>query len=187
MRNLTNQERMRIGQLYDANYDPALIQQRQDCKEICFDFNHTRPKDMETKMRLIRKLFKKTGEHFVIEQPFVCDYGYNISIGENFFANYNLVLLDPAPITFGDNVFVAPNCCFTTASHPLDVAQRNAGLETCQPIHVGDNVWIGANVTVLQGVTIGEGAVVAAGAVVNRDVSPHTLVGGVPAKLIKNI
>ncbi|MDO4171752.1 MAG: DapH/DapD/GlmU-related protein, partial [Prevotellaceae bacterium] len=98
-----------------------------------------------------------------------------------------LVILDPAPVTFGDHCFIAPNCCFTTATHPLDVERRNAGLETCKPIKVGNNVWIGANVTVLPGVTIGDGAVVAAGALVNRDVEAGTLIGGVPAKLIRRL
>lgn len=123
-----------------------------------------------------------TGEHLTIEQPFVCDYGYNISVGEGFFANYNLVILDPAPVTFGDNVFIAPNCSFTTASHPLDAERRNKGLETCKPIHVGNNVWIGANVVVLPGVTIGDNAVIGAGSVVTRDIPAGYVAYGNPCK-----
>ena len=123
-----------------------------------------------------------TGEHLTIEQPFVCDYGYNIRVGEGFFANYNLVILDPAPVTFGDNVFIAPNCSFTTASHPLDAERRNKGLETCKPIHVGNNVWIGANVVVLPGVTIGDNAVIGAGSVVTRDIPAGYVAYGNPCK-----
>ena len=125
--------------------------------------------------------------HFELLIRVMKQYGYNIELGENFFANHNTVILDCAKVTFGDNVFVGPNCGFYTASHPLDVERRVKGLETAQPITIGNNVWIGGGVTVLPGVTIGEGAVVAAGAVVTRDVEPKTVVGGVPAKLIKRL
>ena len=184
---MTEREKMLAGMLYDANFDEELLAQRMECKELCYDYNHTRPSDEKKREEILRRLFKSVGERICIEQPFVCDYGYNISVGEGFFANYNTVILDAAPVTFGDNVFVAPNCCFTTAAHPLDAERRNAGLETCKPIHVGNNVWIGAGVTVLGGVTIGDGAVIGAGALVNKDVAPNTVVGGVPAKYIKTI
>lgn len=105
-----------------------------------------------------------------MEQPFYCDYGYNIEIGENFYANMNCVILDEAKVTFGDNVFIAPSCGFYTAGHPLDVEQRNRGLEYARPIRVGNNVWIGAQVCVLPGVTIGDNTVIGAGSVVNRDI-----------------
>lgn len=106
----------------------------------------------------------------LLEQPFYCDYGYNIEIGENFYANMNCVILDEAKVTFGDNVFIAPSCGFYTAGHPLDVEQRNRGLEYARPIRVGNNVWIGAQVCVLPGVTIGDNTVIGAGSVVNRDI-----------------
>lgn len=184
---MNEREKMLSGMLYDANYDPELIQQRTECKELCFEYNNTHPKEQQQRSEILKRILGNTGERLIIEQPFYCDYGYNISVGEDFFANHNLVILDPAPVTFGDHCFIAPNCCFTTATHPLDVERRNAGLETCKPIKVGNNVWIGANVTVLPGVTIGDGAVVAAGALVNRDVEAGTLVGGVPAKLIRRL
>ena len=123
----------------------------------------------------------------LIEQPFYCDYGYNVHVGENFYANYNLVILDEAPVTFGDNVFIAPFCGFYTAGHPLDAAERNRGLEYARPITVGRNVWFGANVTVLPGVTIGDNCVIGAGSVVNKDIPAGTMAAGNPCRVIKSI
>ena len=122
-----------------------------------------------------------------IEQPFNCDYGYNISTGKNFFANFNLVILDEAPVTFGDNVFIAPNCAFYTAGHPLDPVERNKGLEYARPITVGHNVWIGGNVCVLPGVSIGDNCVIGAGSVVVRDIPANSVAVGNPCKVIKRL
>lgn len=121
------------------------------------------------------------------EQPFYCDYGYNIEIGENFYANMNCVILDEAKVTFGDNVFIAPSCGFYTAGHPLDVEQRNRGLEYARPIRVGNNVWIGAQVCVLPGVTIGDNTVIGAGSVVNRDIPANVIAAGNPCRVIREI
>lgn len=120
-------------------------------------------------------------------QPFHCDYGYNIEIGENFFANYNCVILDGAKVTFGDNVFIAPNCSFYTAGHPIDVLQRNQGLEYALPIKIGNNVWIGGNVTVLPGVTIGDNTVIGAGSLVNKDIPSNVVAAGNPCRVIREI
>ena len=182
MENMTELEKMRAGMLYDANFNPELNRMRLEAKELCYDYNHTRPSDEAGRVAILKRLLGSTGERILIEQPFVCDYGCNIRVGEGFFANYNLVILDPAPVTFGDNCFIAPNCCFTTAAHPLDIEQRNAGLETCKPIRVGNNVWIGANVLVLPGVTIGDGAVIGAGSVVTRDIPAGVVAYGNPCK-----
>lgn len=123
----------------------------------------------------------------LIEQPFYCDYGYNIRVGKNFYANYNLVILDEATVIFGDNVFIAPNCGFYTAAHPLEADARNKGLEYARPIHVGDNVWLGAGVSVLPGVTIGDNCVIGAGSVVSRDIPSNSVAVGNPCKTIKKI
>ena len=183
---MTEKDKMLRQLMYDANYDQQLIAERQQAKELCYDYNHLRPSDEASQRALMQRLLGSSKEAFCILAPFWCDYGYNIEIGENFFANHNTVVLDCAKVTFGSNVFIGPNCGFYTASHPLDVEQRNKGFETAQPITVCDNVWIGGGVTVLPGVTIGEGAVIAAGAVVTKDVPPHTLVAGVPAKVMRN-
>lgn len=173
--------------IYNANNDPTLIAERLHCKELCRDYNELRPVETEARESLLRKILGETREGLLIEQPFHCDYGYNIRVGRNFYANFNLVILDEAPVTFGDNVFVAPNCGFYTAGHPIDANERNKGLEYACPITVGDNVWIGAGVSVLPGVTIGDNCVIGAGSVVVRDIPPYSLAVGNPCKVIKTI
>lgn len=185
---MTEKEKMLSGLVYDANNDKSLEAERTRAKALCHAFNMLSPTEADKGREILRRLFGKTaGDKFLIQPTFWCDYGYNIELGENFFANHNTVILDCAKVTFGSNVFIGPNCGFYTASHPLDVEQRNKGFETAQPITVCDNVWIGGGVTVLPGVTIGEGAVIAAWAVVTKDVPPHTLVAGVPAKVMRRI
>lgn len=184
---LTEKEKCRQGALYDANNDAELIAERQKCKNLCYQYNHLLPSETGRREEMMRKLLGKTGHSFLIEQPFYCDYGYNIEIGENFYANVNCVILDGAKVTFGDNVFIAPNCGFYTAGHPFDVEQRNSGLEYARPITVGNNVWLGAQVSVLPGVTIGDNCVIGAGSVVNKDIPAGSLAVGNPCKVIRKI
>lgn len=184
---MTEKEKMLCGMIYDANYDTTLIAERMRCKEMCRDYNDLRPSMMQERTDLLRRLFGTVKGELLIEQPFHCDYGYNIEVGENFYANFNLVILDGAKVKFGDNVFIAPNCGFYTAGHPLDAAQRNKGLEYARPITVGDNVWIGAGVSVLPAVTIGDNCVIGAGSVVNRDIPANTLAAGNPCRPIRKI
>lgn len=127
------------------------------------------------------------GKFVAFFQPFYCDYGYNIEIGENFYSNVNCVILDGAKVKFGDNVFVAPNCGFYTAGHPLDVKQRTAGLEYAKPITIGNNVWIGAQVCVMPGVTIGDNCVIGGGSVVTKDIPANSLAVGNPCRVIREI
>ena len=129
----------------------------------------------------------KTGDKFLIEPNFFCDYGFNIEIGENFYSNHNLVILDPAKVTFGDNVFIGPNCGFYTAEHPINSIERNKGLEYAKPITVGNNVWFGGGVNVLAGVTIGNDVVIGAGSVVTKDIPANSVAVGNPCKVIRNI
>ena len=184
---MTEKEKMLKGMLYYADSDEQLKQERFDAKNLCYDYNLIRPHETEKQRELLEKLCGKIGAEFTIVAPFYCDYGYNIEIGDYFFANHNLVILDCAKVKFGDHVFIAPDCGFHTAGHPLDVEQRNAGLEYAYPITIGDNVWFGAGVQVMPGVTIGNNVVVAAGAIVTKDVPDNVLVGGVPAKIIKKL
>lgn len=184
---MTEKEKMLKGMLYDANYDPQLIEERLECKKLCRDYNELRPKDIAGRNVLLRKILGAAGDGLLVEQPFYCDYGYNIRVGKNFFANFNLVILDEAPVTFGDNVFVAPNCGFYTAGHPVDAPERNIGLEYARPITVGNDVWIGAGVSVLPGVTIGSNCVIGAGSVVTRDIPSNSIAVGNPCRVIKTI
>jgi acetyltransferase-like isoleucine patch superfamily enzyme len=184
---MTAKELRDAGELYDANYDKRLLKEMEECKDKCHVYNSLLPSDLKAKTECLGSIVSRMGAGCRIMSPFWCDYGYNIVLGDNFYANHGLVVLDAAKVTFGDNVFVGPGCGFYTAGHPLDAERRNVGLEYAKPITVGDNVWIGGNCTILPGVTIGEGSVVAAGAVVAKDVPPRTVVGGIPAKVIKKI
>ncbi len=183
----TEKEKAQRGELYDANYDAELLAERDICKDMCYEYNQLRPSRKAERQQLIRSLFGRTGQNFLIEQPFYCDYGYNIEIGENFYANMNCVMLDGAKIHFGDNVFIAPHCGFYTAGHPLDANLRNQGLEYAYSIRVGNNVWIGANVCVLPGVSIGNNCVIGAGSVVNKDIPDNSLAVGNPCKVIRTL
>lgn len=183
----TEKMKAKAGKLYDANYDADLLREREACADKTYELNQLRPSRTAEREALIRSLFGKTQKHFTIVSPFYCDYGYNIEIGENFFANMNCVILDGAKVSFGDNVFIAPNCGFYTAGHPLDVERRNKGLEYAYPITVGNNVWIGANVSVLPGVSIGDNSVIGAGSVVTRSIPANVLAAGNPCRVIREI
>lgn len=180
-------EKMMSGDLYDATNNTTLLDLLTQTQEMCHDYNQLRPSQSAERDALMRRILGKTGERFKIISPFFCDYGFNIEVGENFFANTNLVILDEARVTFGDNVFIAPNCAFYTAGHPLDVAQRNAGLEYSLPIRVGNNVWIGGNVCVMPGVTIGDNTVIGAGSVVVHDIPAGVLAAGNPCHVIRHL
>ena len=184
---MTEKEKMLHQQLYDANYDQKLIEERSVAKDLCVQYNQLLPSDVDAQQQLMKKLLGKTKDSFCIMAPFWCDYGYNIEVGENFFANHNTVILDGGKVTFGDNVFIAPNCGFHTAGHPIDFERRNQGLEYAYPITVGDNVWIGAGVQVMPGVTIGSDVVIGGGSVVVKDIPDHSVAVGNPCRVIRPI
>ncbi len=184
---MTEKEKCEKGLLYNANFDEKLIQERNVCKTLCQEYNRTNYSDFDKRKKIIQDLLKTSQTEFLIEQPFWCDYGYNIEIGANFYSNHNLVILDGAKVRFGDNVFIAPNCGFYTAGHPLDIPQRNEGLEYAKPITVGNNVWIGAHVVVLPGVTIGDNTTIGAGSVVTKDIPANVVAVGNPCQVIKEL
>ncbi|MFL9832476.1 sugar O-acetyltransferase [Chryseobacterium terrae] len=184
---MTEKEKCENGLLYDANYDPELLNDRMVCKDLCLEYNQLKNSDVENRRKLIKKIIKHSKENIIIEPDFWCDYGYNIELGEDFYANHNLTILDGAKVKFGNNVFIGPNCSFYTAGHPIDAKQRNAGLEYAHPITVGDNVWFGGNVVVLPGVSIGNNSIIGAGSVVTKSIPENVIAVGNPCKVIKNI
>ena len=142
---MTEKEKLQAGELYNGN-DRELVNDRAAVKKLCMEFNAAVYNDYQKKARLLDRILAFKGENTWIEPNFFCDYGYNIFIGDNFYANHNLVILDCAEVSFGNNVFIGPNCGFYTAGHPVDAPTRNSGLEYAKPIKVGNDVWIGGNV-----------------------------------------
>ena len=184
---MTESEKAAAGYLYDANYDKELAEMRAECAQKCWEYNRLNPAEVSQMQAIIRQLFRRADDGFTVMQPFRCDYGFHISVGRNFFANYNCIMLDGAEITFGDNVFIAPNCIFTTAGHAIDEAQRNRGLEIALPITVGNSVWFGANAAVLPGVTIGDNVIIGAGSVVTKDIPSGVIAVGNPCRVLRRI
>lgn len=183
---MTNKEKRALGLEYDAS-DEEILKEYYGCKDKCFEFNNLRPSDLEGRRKILRTIFGKMGENVVIQSPFWCDFGYNVEVGNNFFANHGCTMLDTAKITFGDNVFIGPSCGFHAALHPLDPERRATWEETAEPIRVGNNVWFGAAVNVLPGVTIGNNVVIGAGSLVTSDIPDNVLAYGSPCRVIRQI
>lgn len=166
--------------------DFELVAERQAAKTLIFDLNNLHPAELLKRKEILMKLLGKTKGTFIIESPLHCDYGYNIEIGENFFANYNLIILDCARVTIGDNVMIGPNVSLYTAGHPVQSDLRRQGLEYALPIIIEDNVWIGGNVVINPGVLIGKNAVIGSGSVVTRNIPENMIAYGNPCKPIRS-
>jgi maltose O-acetyltransferase len=182
----TEREKMLAGRPYISS-GPELFGARQAAKELLFDFNALRPGQTGERDAILRRLFGRIGEPFYVEPPFRCDYGSNILIGGNFYANYDCVILDCAPVTIGDNVLFGPGVHIYTAGHPAHPEPRNAGIEYAAPVTIGNNVWLGGRVVVTPGVTIGDNAVIGAGSVVTRDVPPSVIAAGNPCRVLRAV
>lgn len=183
---MTEKEKLAAGMLYNGG-DKTLTDERTYAKMMCTEYNNCAYNDFEKKSKILQNLLGKIGENIWIEPIFFCDYGYNIQTGKNFYANHNCVILDCAKVTFGDNVFIAPNCGFYIAGHPIDYKTRNSGLEFAHPITVGNNVWIGGNVCVMPGVNIGDNVVIGGGSVVVKDIPSGVVAVGNPCRPIREI
>ena len=184
---MTEQEKCEAGLLYNPNTTDEMKTHRFKIQDSMCEYNKLKPSQVKERRDFLAGIFGKIGEKCNILPPFRCDYGFHIEVGENFFANYNFIVLDGNYVRIGDNVWIAPNVGIYAAGHPLDVEDRIAGEEYAFPVTIEDNVWIGGSVSIIGGVTIGRNSVVAAGSVVIRDVPPDTLVAGNPARVVRKI
>jgi maltose O-acetyltransferase len=182
----TETERMLAGELYDPS-DPSLVADRERARDLARRYNATSGAEGSRRERLLRDLFGAAGEDPTVEPSFRCDYGYNVAVGDDFFANYGCVFLDVNPVAFGDRCLLGPGVHVYAATHPLDPEERAANRERGAPVTVGDDVWIGGRAVLNPGVTVGDGAVIASGAVVTNDVPARTVVGGNPARVIREV
>lgn len=175
---MTEKKKMLSGELYNG-FDEQLVAERKRARKLTKLFNDSGDCD------ILKELFGKTGEKVFVEPTFRCDYGSNIYVGENFYANFDCVILDVCKVVIGKNCMLAPRVCIFTATHPIDAETRVTGLEFGKEVIIGDNVWIGGNSVINPGVTIGDNVVVGSGSVVVKDVPDNVVVAGNPAKIIK--
>ena len=176
---------MLTGQLYNAS-DPELTRERLHARQLLYEYNHSQPDETENRKLLLAKLFQSDNSCY-IEPAFQCDYGYNITFGENFYANFNCVILDVCPVTFGRNSFLGPHVQIYTATHPIEAQERISGKEFGQPISIGDNVWIGGSAVICPGVKIGHNVVIGAGSVVTKNIPDNVVAVGNPCWIIKQL
>ncbi|MFD2968866.1 sugar O-acetyltransferase [Sphingobacterium bambusae] len=182
----SSKEKMIAGEIYQA-MGRELFDERQHAKEQLYVFNNLAPSKIKARNQILKKLFGETTNLFFIEPPFRCDYGYNIFLGDNFYANFNLTILDCAPVTIGANVMIGPNVSLFTAGHPVHPEPRVAGWEFAKPINIEDNVWIGGHTVVNPGVRIGKNSVIGAGSVVTKDIPENVIAVGNPCRVLRVI
>lgn len=182
----TEWQKMLHGEVYDA-FMPEFHHKLVDTRRKLKEFNDLMPDDTERQQQILRGLLGGCGERLTVNQPFRCDYGCNIFVGENFMANFNFTVLDEATVTIGNNAFIGPNVSIFTACHPLNAAERDRNVQWAEPVTIGHSVWIGGGAVILPGVTVGNNVVIGAGAVVTRPVPDNCVVAGNPARIIKQI
>ena len=181
---MTEKQKMLMGIIYNAE-EACLIEERNRAKSLTKQYNESRQEDRDHRKYLMGQIFGKLGQNVHLEAPFYLDYGYRTTIGDDFFSNFNLTILDGGGVEIGDRVFIGPNVGIYTANHPTDVRRREKGYEWALPVKIGNKVWIGGGVTILPGVTIGDNTVIAAGSVVTKDIPANVVAAGNPCKVIK--
>lgn len=182
----TEKEKMLNGETFKAN-DPELMENKKHARTLAEKYNHSSEDDLSYRKSLLTELFGKCGEKIMIKPPFHCDYGYQIFVGENFFANFDCVFLDAAPIEIGNNCMIGPKTCIYAVTHPLDSEERQKGLNIPKQVSIGNNVWIGGGVTILPGISLGNNVIVGAGSVVTKSFPDNVVIAGNPAKIIKHL
>ena len=183
---MTELEKMQAGRLYNA-LDPEIRKVQEATKTLIQEYNHTRPEETEKRQAILKSLFGTVGSRVLVENDFKCDFGFNIHIKGRAFIHCNCVMMDSAPINFGNDIFIGPDCCFVCKELPMNAEERNAGLAYARPITVEDSVWIGANCSILGGVTIGKGSVIGAGSVVVSDIPAGVVAAGNPCRVLHSV
>lgn len=181
----TEKEKMLAGEYYDA-MDEELVRDRIRARELAFAFNQTNPNDKDNRQALLKQLIHMKGSCF-FEGNIHVDYGYNIEVGDHFYANYGCVILDVNKVIIGDNVLLAPHVQIYTATHPVDPQERLTGKEFGKPVIIGNNVWIGGGAIICPGVTIGNNVTIGAGAVVTKDIPDNVFAAGNPVEIIRKV
>lgn len=187
---MTVLEKMKNGELYDCSLDaiPTTLDQKQRaCKDLLYDFNHSRPSEVETREEIIKKVFAEVGENCYVEPPFYANWGCNMHVGKNFYANFSLTVVDDADIYIGDHVMIAPNVVIATGTHPICPELREQAYQYNLPVHIGNRVWLGTGVLVMPGVTIGDNTVIGAGSVVTKDIPANVVAVGNPCRVLREI
>ena len=183
---MTIREKMKNGMLY-TDRGEGLDEERKNCKELLFDYNNTRPSQESERKELLKKLLGSCGENIWIEPNLRMAYGKNTHIGENFYANFNLVVVDDIEVYIGNNVMIAPNVTITATGHPVDPDLRKGGAQFSIPVKIGNDVWIGSNVVILPGITVGDNSVIGAGSVVTKDIPSNVVAVGNPCRVLREI
>lgn len=183
---MTEKELMLAGKLYTAR-DEELAADCKRSRQLTRLFNNSTEEQGGYRVQLLKELFRKTGENIYIEPPFRCDYGGNITVGENFYANFDCIILDVNEVVIGDNVLFAPRVCVYTAGHPIDAEIRNSGVEFGLKVVIGNDVWIGGSTVINPGVTIGNNVVIGSGSVVTKDIPDGVVAAGNPCRVIRKI
>ena len=187
MSDMTNQEKMHAAMLYDPADGDIVIEQTR-CLDRLYDFNHTRPTEMDRRNELLKEMFAEIGEGCYIEPPFHANWGgKNVHFGKNVYANFNLTMVDDTHIYVGDYTLFAPNVVVATAGHPIDPELRARGLQYNAAVHIGKNCWIGAGALIMPGVTIGDNTVIGAGSVVTKDIPAGVVAVGNPCRVMREI
>ena len=182
----SERERMLAGEYYHST-DPQLVQESDSARRLTWLFNQTMATEYAQRQDLLSELFGSMGRNVIIEPPFRCDYGYNIHVGNNVFANFDCVILDVCAVSIGDHCLIGPGVHIYTATHPLDPSHRALGLEYGKPVVIGDHVWIGGRAVINPGITIGNNVVIASGSVLTHDAPDNVVVAGNPARIIKSL
>lgn len=187
---MTLVQKIKSGALYDCSADAMsdeLNARVLECKELLYDFNHSRPSEFQKRDEIIRKVFAEVGENCYIEPPFYANWGCNMHVGRNFYANFSLTVVDDTDIFIGDSVMIAPNVTIATGTHPVCPELREQVYQYNLPVRIGNRVWIGAGTIILPGVTIGDDTVIGAGSVVTKDIPANVVAVGNPCRVLREI